>query len=292
MAPKDLNKTTLGGGTAAAGPHYAVRHGNRTIPLPLGETLVGRGTDCQIVLDSPLVSRRHAKIIVTPVGVMVEDLGSINGVKIDSRPLKGRIEVDVGTRVSVADEMLEVVRLGEDRPATAPEVKKAVTVQVRVEPESDEVSVTARRKDAFSLLARVVDKALALGRGDEAERLMTSMLEGALSEAEAGLKLPSGLAEDAARYAIRIALATKKPSWVDYAIRLFHTLGRPFPSTSWRRPTPSSASSPSTARSCASTPRISIRRPPAPRIASPSGASSPWPTPPRAHADPAPRSMA
>ncbi|MCA9591893.1 MAG: FHA domain-containing protein [Myxococcales bacterium] len=229
MAPKDLNKTTLGGGTAAAGPHYAVRHGNRTIPLPLGETLVGRGTDCQIVLDSPLVSRRHAKIIVTPVGVMVEDLGSINGVKIDSRPLKGRIEVDVGTRVSVADEMLEVVRLGEDRPATAPEVKKAVTVQVRVEPESDEVSVTARRKDAFSLLARVVDKALALGRGDEAERLMTSMLEGALSEAEAGLKLPSGLAEDAARYAIRIALATKKPSWVDYAIRLFHTLGRPLP---------------------------------------------------------------
>ncbi len=230
MTRRDLNKTTLGGRTAPDAIKFALKHGNRTIPLPLGETLIGRGTDCQIVLDSPLVSRKHARIIVTPAGVVVEDLGSINGVKVDSKPLKGRIDVSVGARVSVADELLEVVLLGkhDTNRATAPEAKKAVTMQIKVEPD-DGVSVTARRKDAFTLLSRVVDKALAMGRGDEAERLMTSMLQGALSEARAGLKLPDGLAENAARYAVRIAAATKKPAWVDYAIRLFLTLGRPLP---------------------------------------------------------------
>lgn len=230
MTRRDLNKTTLGGKSALEGPQFAIKHGNRTIPLALGETLIGRGTDCQIVLDSPLVSRKHARIIVTPAGVVVEDLGSINGVKVNSRPLKGRIDVAVGARVSVADELLVIVHLGKggENRATAPEAKKAVTMQVKLDPD-DGVSVTARRKDAFALLSRVVDKSLAMGRGDEAERMMTSMLEGTLAEARAGLKLPDGLAENAARYAVRIAAATKKSSWLDFAIRLFHTLSRPLP---------------------------------------------------------------
>lgn len=52
-------------------------------------TLVGRGKDCGLVLVDPSVSRVHAKIIVRPDGgVMIEDLGSANGVAVNDRLVK------------------------------------------------------------------------------------------------------------------------------------------------------------------------------------------------------------
>jgi phosphoserine phosphatase RsbU/P len=56
------------------------------IPLdPAGMTL-GRAPSCQIVLDSPKISRRHARIFQDPFGRwIIEDLGSRNGVWIGNQ---------------------------------------------------------------------------------------------------------------------------------------------------------------------------------------------------------------
>ena len=53
--------------------------GRREFPLSVGEHVVGRESDAGIVLDSPKVSRRHAKLMVNAERVILIDLGSKNG---------------------------------------------------------------------------------------------------------------------------------------------------------------------------------------------------------------------
>ncbi|MGO9484128.1 MAG: OmpA family protein [Rhodomicrobium sp.] len=62
--------------------------------------LVGRDADCDIVLTDPLVSRRHARIELGAHGVLAEDLGSKNGIKVGGRPTKREFWR--------ADELLEI----------------------------------------------------------------------------------------------------------------------------------------------------------------------------------------
>ncbi len=211
-------------------PTFALVHGRRTIPLPEGELLVGRGTDCHVVLDSALVSRRHAKLLVTRDDVVLVDLGSINGVKVNSKSVAGRQALKIGARISVADELLELVRLDEERrkSITAPELRRANTLDVRVAEQDEETTLARRREDRFALLAGLVDKALALGRGSEAEQLLSGTLAQVASDAKAGRVQPE-LAEKAARYAILLANATKKPGWIDYVVELYTQLNRPLP---------------------------------------------------------------
>lgn len=50
----------------------------KTIALK-GRTVIGRGSDCDIVLNEPEMSRRHALIENSPHGLYLRDLGSHNG---------------------------------------------------------------------------------------------------------------------------------------------------------------------------------------------------------------------
>ena len=55
------------------------------LTLPLGDALkIGRAADCQLVLDDDYVSTRHAQIVRTDDGYMVEDLGSTNGTYVNN----------------------------------------------------------------------------------------------------------------------------------------------------------------------------------------------------------------
>jgi DNA-binding winged helix-turn-helix (wHTH) protein len=53
--------------------------GRREFPLPDGEHIVGREPEASVSLDSPKVSRRHARITVTGGRAIVDDLDSKNG---------------------------------------------------------------------------------------------------------------------------------------------------------------------------------------------------------------------
>lgn len=68
-------------------------------------TLVGRAPDCQVQLLSRAVSRRHAQFHVGPEGVVVEDLGAPNGIKINGAKIgpKSSIALAEGTQLIVGD---------------------------------------------------------------------------------------------------------------------------------------------------------------------------------------------
>jgi DNA-binding winged helix-turn-helix (wHTH) protein len=53
--------------------------GNREIALSPGENLLGRDEGAVVWIESALVSRRHARIVVDERGAVLEDLGSKNG---------------------------------------------------------------------------------------------------------------------------------------------------------------------------------------------------------------------
>jgi DNA-binding winged helix-turn-helix (wHTH) protein len=58
---------------------YRIAWARREVSLRLGENVLGRDPDVVAWVDSPTVSRRHAHILVSPEGAVLEDLGSHNG---------------------------------------------------------------------------------------------------------------------------------------------------------------------------------------------------------------------
>ncbi len=60
----------------------------RTFIVPPGSTSVGRAPENDIVLDSPDVSRRHARIECTRAGIRVHDLNSTNGTRVNGEPVR------------------------------------------------------------------------------------------------------------------------------------------------------------------------------------------------------------
>lgn len=76
-------------------------HGHSLFQLPVGETLIGRGDHCQLVLPNVSVSRENSRILMGRQGVSIEDLESsngtvVNGKKLDQAPLKSGDEIQIG----------------------------------------------------------------------------------------------------------------------------------------------------------------------------------------------------
>ena len=61
--------------------------GQRRLQLANGENIVGRDEAANLRIDDPMVSRRHARILVNGSSALIEDLGSKNGTFIDGRPI-------------------------------------------------------------------------------------------------------------------------------------------------------------------------------------------------------------
>jgi DNA-binding winged helix-turn-helix (wHTH) protein len=53
--------------------------GRRRFPLSIGEHVIGRDPDLEVSLEASTVSRRHARLVVTLEGTVLEDFGSKNG---------------------------------------------------------------------------------------------------------------------------------------------------------------------------------------------------------------------
>lgn len=75
----------------------------QAVPYPLdGEEIVlGRHPDCQIQLDSNMVSRRHAHVISEGNQFFVEDLGSGNGTFVNGKKIDGRTQLAHEDRLKV-----------------------------------------------------------------------------------------------------------------------------------------------------------------------------------------------
>ena len=85
------------------------------INLPLGEIIIGRGPECYLRVDEPMVSRRHARLRVTPTAVSLEDLGSRNGSRVNGTNATGVVTLNPGDILGVGTQQFTLER--EDDPS-------------------------------------------------------------------------------------------------------------------------------------------------------------------------------
>jgi len=68
-----------------------------------GEKVIGRADDCEIIIASPRVSRRHARLFKDAAGFTVEDLGSKNGTFVNDLAARRQV-LHEGDEISVGDQ--------------------------------------------------------------------------------------------------------------------------------------------------------------------------------------------
>jgi DNA-binding winged helix-turn-helix (wHTH) protein len=73
----------------------------RRLPLRSGENILGRDVDGAIDLDSPSVSRRHARIIVSDHDATIEDLESKNGTYVRGQRVSTAVPLSDGDELRV-----------------------------------------------------------------------------------------------------------------------------------------------------------------------------------------------
>ncbi|MEM7584001.1 MAG: sigma 54-interacting transcriptional regulator [Acidobacteriota bacterium] len=83
--------------------------------LEPGENLIGSEPSCTVRLSHPTVSRRHAVIRVTQQGLELEDLGSSNGTRVDSRRIVGATQLSPANSLAFGSvrAQIEEVRAGD-----------------------------------------------------------------------------------------------------------------------------------------------------------------------------------
>jgi hypothetical protein len=257
---------------------FRLRYRAHDLELPPGEFAIGRSEECQLALDDPLVSRKHAVLRVGNRGVTVVDLGSRNGVIVNGERIGKERRLHHGDKVTiggqdmilsegtsedgvqagrtlsqtlgdisiadvhralaanVADEPTQSTAfLGLDPEARAAELIASARESARESRESaranDRISPTGEmplRRDSqpkiiatFKLLSGMADKALGMGRSEEAERIIGPVL-GEVLEAQKKKNIDPAVVDQAVGYALKLAGLTQRGSWVDYVLEI-HT---------------------------------------------------------------------
>lgn len=214
---------------AGGGQRFWLRFSDHDAELAPGEVVLGRSPRCQILLDDPMVSRRHARVVLEDGVVFIEDLDSVNGVLVNGERLREPRKLASGDRVVIGQQSFEFYAAPRGSAQPARRNRFAAQTLSGVSHEDLDRSDMTHQGDAFELLTGVVEKVLVLGRGEEAERILGNYLTGLLDSVKGGRTLQRNMADKAATYAVRIAEATGKGAWVDFAFELFSALKLPLP---------------------------------------------------------------
>jgi len=217
--------------------HYQLQD----IALSIGTFFIGRSADCQLALDDSMVSRRHAALHIAPEGAFIEDLGSrngvfLNGVRIEkSEPLHDADQIRIGSQdlgFHTGEDLTHPASSRRDARVTRREMR--ITQLALHDPDDPSeqtfvatgpmTTVPGRAATGLAIIGGVADKAFALGRADEAERVLQRALADILTRAASGDVDPEQ-AERAVGYALRLATATGRGVWIDYGFRLYTALG-------------------------------------------------------------------
>jgi hypothetical protein len=207
---------------------------------------IGRSSECQISLDDPLVSRVHAQITLGDAGALVRDLGSRNGVRVNGHliagetPLTHKDRLRLGTQdlvfLTVRNEstrvpratgtMVQCAQCGRPYPTEVPACPHCGTRASSPNSEQRDTVTSVESEGSswtFRLLAEVIERALASGRYQDAER----MLDRAARPLDALLKTGEHVGDEqimhAARLALRLAAHKGTPEWAAWALRLYRS---------------------------------------------------------------------
>ncbi|HMY59878.1 MAG TPA: FHA domain-containing protein, partial [Pseudomonadota bacterium] len=94
---------------------FRLRMRNMEINLPMGEIIIGRGPECYLRVDEPMVSRRHARLRVSQTSITLEDLGSRNGSRVNGINATAVVQLNPGDILGIGTQQFTLDR--EDDPS-------------------------------------------------------------------------------------------------------------------------------------------------------------------------------
>ena len=192
-------------------------------------------------------------------GVSVQDLGSRNGVVVNGTKISGERELAPGDRCSIGSQEMVLHAAVDANPAAnagqddmyrraTQTLGAAYVADLRGVIEADKrgadgaaaraagagiadppTAEASRSVQSFHLLGGVANKALQMGKAEDAERILQVMLNDVLSRARDGQAVDPGVSEPASLFAAKLAAATGKASWLDYTFELYRKLRRVLP---------------------------------------------------------------
>lgn len=208
---------------------FVLRYGHGELRLESGDLVVGRDSDCDLRIADGLVSRRHAVLHVEETRVVVEDLGSRNGVVVQGTRISGPVELGHGDALLLGEQKLIIEEMGRhSRP-------RVDTAQVRfprserqtvkrdpapAPPTSEEPSSAVATNIAYGddVLLREVRDCLQRGDYDQASGTMSILTRRLVAAAERARHTGDELVRDTTGALITLARATGETAWLE---RLF-----------------------------------------------------------------------
>jgi Inner membrane component of T3SS, cytoplasmic domain len=73
-----------------------------------GVVMIGRGADCQLILDDDYVSTRHARVATSENGVYIEDLGSTNGTYLNGQRITAPTTISLDDTIRIGKTILRL----------------------------------------------------------------------------------------------------------------------------------------------------------------------------------------
>ena len=191
---------------------FGLRWVERSVEV-VTSVLIGRAEECEVHLDDPLVSRRHASVSFADGKLWLEDLESRNGVIVNGVRAKGKLRLFGGDVLKVGACEIQVVEVRNGADSSP----------------GSEGTAPTRRFDPLGVIGQLADKALNLGHSDEAERLLSGILEQLLSEAKAGIVPNREVLEKANDLVVRLLAATGRGIWLDWLVQVYIIVRKPWP---------------------------------------------------------------
>ncbi|MBX3250033.1 MAG: FHA domain-containing protein [Myxococcales bacterium] len=208
------------------------------------EVVIGRSPECHVTIEDPLVSRRHAKVLVEDPPRIV-DLGSRNGISVNGQKIEGSRTLSDGDRIRIGTQEL-VFYVATQRPRESRTTGFMTVCQACGTPypeqsaqcphcgaprrDDDTISgllVEPRRSWTFQLLGEVIERALATGRAAEADRILRRAAKEVDDRVAAGERLAAEEVTTITSFALRLAAMQEAASteWVSWALNVHRDQG-------------------------------------------------------------------
>ncbi len=207
-----------------AGTVVRLKYKMREIRAFPGAYVIGRSRDCHVIIDDDLVSRRHASLTFEePLRLVIRDLGSRNGVFVNGKRIandpRGLADGDIFT---VGSEEVHIFvdnslsGFGPNSPLESLDDASHIVLKPSVATVPERTETT----NDLDLIGAVADRALVAGHPRDAEKLLEMHLRAVLIDIQSHGRSTYRVRQKAFDYALRLAEATAKGEWFDYAVDL------------------------------------------------------------------------
>jgi hypothetical protein len=225
---------------------YRLRFVLQELDLPQGGTIIGRSLDCHLTLEDPLVSRRHARIVVDEAGARIEDMGSRNGVRVNGAVIHDPVSLRNGDRVRIGTQDFVFCCVdagGRAHSRTTGQLRLCANCRLpyprellacpncEATEQTDDDTLTGSGRSAahawnLQLMVESLERALRLSRLEDAERIVKRAIAQIEEVIVAGGVLDPGALAALAGQAAATSLASGDPAWTQWVLDVYGRIRR------------------------------------------------------------------